>query len=159
MEQKQLCFTFTECTLDELSREDRGLVEQAIAATNNSYSPYSSFAVGAAVMLQSGVVVPGCNQENAAFPVCMCAERTALFSCGAQHSGELIKSIAITARGSEGELVSEPISPCGSCRQAIREFEVRQGQPIRIILYAQNRTYIFSSVADLLPFSFDEIDN
>jgi len=153
MEQKELRTTYTSVSLDELTEQEQTLVNVAIEATHNSYSPYSHFAVGAAALLADGTIVPGCNQENAAFPVCMCAERTALFACGAQYPEQPIVAIAITARNADG-LVAEPISPCGSCRQAIREVEERHHHDIRIILHSKSSTYVFRTIRDLLPLSF-----
>lgn len=138
----------------ELSCEDRELVEAAKSATEGSYSPYSRFCVGAALRLESGRIVKGANQENAAFSAGTCAERSALFFAAANYPGDRIRKIAIAARTDEG-FQGEPISPCGVCRQALVEYENRDGE-IEAILYGRNRIYAVSSVRLLLPLCFTE---
>ena len=140
----------------ELSPEDRELVDKAMQMTKASYAPYSNFHVGAALRLENGVIVGGCNQENAVYPVGLCAERVAVFSSQAQYPNTKILSLAISARNTEGEFVTVPVSPCGSCRQVILEQEMRFNQPIRILLVGQNGVFIFNSIKDLLPFAFSE---
>ena len=103
---------------EELSEEDRLLVQRAIEATASSYSPYSHFAVGAALRLADGTIVIGSNQENAAFPSGLCAERTAIFAAGATHPDQAVTTLAIAARNEAGR-TAEPVSPCGACRQVI----------------------------------------
>ena len=141
--------------MDELQADDRELVEKAIAATNNSYAPYSKFYVGAAVRLADGSIVIGANQENAAFPSGLCAERTALFAAQANHPDQSVLTLAIAARNENG-LLDEPISPCGACRQVILGVEDRYKQPIRILLYGTKGVYMVDSVKDLLPLCFVE---
>lgn len=156
MKHIELKSTITECQLDELTAEERQLVEMAIDATNRSYAPYSNFHVGAAVRLRNGVLIPGCNQENAAFPVTLCAERTALFAAGAQYPDEPVDMLAIAARSPEGELQEEPVSPCGSCRQVIIETETRFKQPVRLLLYGRRCIYVIDSIKQLMPLTFTE---
>ena len=156
MKQIELKSTITECQLDELTAEERQLVEMAIDATNRSYAPYSNFHVGAAVRLRNGVLIPGCNQENAAFPVTLCAERTALFAASAQYPDEPVDMLAIAARSPEGELQEEPVSPCGSCRQVIIETETRFKQPVRLLLYGRRCIYVIDSIKQLMPLTFTE---
>ena len=139
--------------LSELSKEEQDLVEKAKAATSNSYANYSHFHVGAACLLEDGQVVIGANQENAAFPSGLCAERTAVFAAQANHPELSIKTIAIAAKNANGFL-KDPISPCGACRQVILEIEDRYKQPVRILLYGTDGIYCFKSIKDLLPFSF-----
>lgn len=141
------------CQPEELAAEDRQLVETAIEATNNAYAKYSHFHVGAALRLENGTIVKGANQENAAFPSSLCAERTAVFAAQANFPDQPIAAIAIAARNENG-LVNEPVTPCGPCRQVILEVEDRYKKPIRIILYGQNGIYIINSIKDLLPLSF-----
>ena len=141
------------CQKDELQQEDQELIDCAIKATNNSYARYSNFHVGAALRLEDGRVVIGANQENAAFPSGLCAERTAVFAAQAQHPEQPIKTLAIAARNANGFL-KEPISPCGPCRQVILEVEDRYKQPVRILLYGTDGVYVIDSVKDLLPFCF-----
>ena len=141
------------CRLEELSEEDRQLVEMAVEATNNAYAKYSNFRVGAAVRLENGLLMKGANQENAAFPVTLCAERTDIFAAQANYPEQPITAIAIAAKNENG-LLSEPITPCGSCRQVMLEIEDRYKRPLRILLYGQNGVYIVDTVKDLMPLSF-----
>lgn len=140
----------------ELSDSDRQLVDLAIEATSRSYAPYSHFCVGASLILENGVTIMGCNQENAAFPAGICAERSAIFAAGAQYPDQAVVALAITARNTKGELIDEPASPCGPCRQVLIETETRFKRPVRILLYGKNRTYIVDSIKQLMPLSFTE---
>ena len=140
-------------TMDELNEGERELVNTAIQATNNSYANYSHFYVGAAVRLENGLVVIGANQENAAFPSGLCAERTAIFAAQAQHPDQPITTLAIAARNDNG-LLASPVTPCGACRQVILEIEDRYKRPIRILLCGTEGVYCIKSVKDLLPLSF-----
>lgn len=142
--------------MEELSAEDRELVEQAIHSTARSYSPYSKFSVGAAVRLSDGQIVLGANQENAVFPVGLCAERTAIFAAQVAHPELPVKTIAIAAKTEQGELTREAVTPCGSCRQVMLEIEERYKTPMRVLLYGQQGVYIIDSVKDLMPLSFAE---
>lgn len=153
-----------ECSTDELSKEDRELVEAAKEATRTSYAVYSKFHVGAAIRMADGTIVKGSNQENAAYPSGLCAERTAAFYASASHPGMAMKKIAIAAWTKsnrpenlewEDYFQSNPISPCGACRQALLEYETAYG-PIEVILYGREKTYILPSISSLLPFSFTE---
>ena len=144
------------CAEEELNEQDRMLVERAMKATDNSYSPYSHFRVGAALLLDDGTVITGANQENAAFSVTICAERSAIFAAQAQHPELPIRAIAIAARNDEG-YTNNPISPCGSCRQAMVEIENRYGQPLHILLYGKGAVYVMDSVKNIMPLSFQEI--
>lgn len=141
------------CQLDELDEQGRKLVEMAKKATENSYSPYSNFAVGAALRLADGREMIGANQENAAFPVGLCAERAAIYAAQSQHPDQPIVAIAIAARNSKG-FMAEPISPCGSCRQVMIEMEQRYSCSIKIYLYGTEGTYVIDSIRDLMPLSF-----
>lgn len=145
-----------EAQMDELTPEERSLIEQAIEGTNRSYSPYSLFHVGAALKLQNGATYIGCNQENAAFPAGICAERSAIFAAGAQYPDQPVVMLAIAARSREGEFTKEPVSPCGTCRQVLIETETRFQHPIRILLYGQRCVYILDSIKQLMPLSFTE---
>lgn len=142
-------------TMEELDETGSMLVKKAMEATNNSYSKYSNFKVGAALILENGKVIIGANQENAAYPVTICAERTAIFAAQANYPDQPVKAIAIAARNANGFL-DEPISPCGSCRQAILEVEERYGKPIKIYLYGTKGILEVDSIKDLLPLSFVE---
>ena len=156
MEELRIQSVIKVCQMDELEASDRQIVELAISSTRNSYSPYSHFSVGAAVRLASGVVLPGCNQENAAFPAGLCAERSAIFAAGAQYPDQPVVALAIAARGTDGQLTEEPVSPCGTCRQVMIETETRFGRPIRILLYGRKSIYVVEGIKQLMPLSFTE---
>ena len=141
------------CPVDELAKEEQELVHAAIEATNNAYARYSNFKVGAAVRLADGRIVIGANQENAAFPSGLCAERSAIFAAQSQCPDQAITMLAIAARNVNG-LLSEPVTPCGACRQVVLEMEDRYQRPVRILLYGTNGVYCIDSVKDLLPLSF-----
>ena len=141
---------------EELSDTDRHLVELARKATSRSYSPYSHFRVGAAIALDNGEIVTGANQENVAYPSGTCAERSACFYAGARYPEAKFLTIAIAARDTNGNFVATPIAPCGACRQALLEYEMRAGHPVRVILTAADSFYILPSVSSLLPFAFTE---
>ena len=138
---------------DELNDEDRRLVEMACEATKASYAPYSNYHVGAALLLDNGEYFIGANQENAAFAG-ICGERSAIYAAGAQYPGVPVKKLAITA-AQDGEIVAEPVAPCGVCRQAILEFE-KNGHPIELILAGSEKIYILDSFKDTMPLSFTE---
>ena len=139
---------------DELSGSDLKLVETAKEATSGSWSPYSGFKVGAALLLEDGTVVTGSNQENAAYPSGLCAERTALFAAGHAHPGKAVTALAIAARNDKG-FTAQPITPCGACRQVLAETEQRGGKPIRYILYGTQGTMVVEGGTDaILPFCF-----
>ncbi len=139
---------------DELNEADKKLVDQAKAACERSYAPYSNFAVGAAALLSNGVTVTGSNQENAAYPSGTCAERTTLFYANSQYPDAAIDTLVVAAHNSESFLTS-PIPPCGACRQVILETEKRYKTPIRILLYGDEEIYECEGIANLLPLSFD----
>ena len=144
------------CSLDELQAEDRELALAAIDAMKGAYAPYSNFCVGAAVRLEDGTVVTGANQENAAFPSGLCAERTAMFSAGAAYPDKAMVSIAI-AGGAAGVLDSNPASPCGACRQVMAQYQTKGGKDMSIVLVGEGMILKFNRVDDLLPLIFDNI--
>jgi len=141
------------CEWDELSELQRQLIEEAKAMTKSSYCPYSRFHVGAAARLQGGVIVRGSNQENAAFPSGLCAERTTLFAANANYPNLPVESLAI-ACFTGGHFTEEPGAPCGSCRQVMIETEHRYGMPMEVLLYGEKYVYIFHTANDLLPLGF-----
>lgn len=143
-----------EVQTDELTDAERKLTDQAVKATESAYAPYSQFHVGAALLLQNGITFTGCNQENAAFPAGTCAERAAIFAAGAQYPDVPVVMLAIAARNSQGVLLEEPVSPCGTCRQVIIETETRFRQPVRILLYGSRKTYVMDGIKHLMPLSF-----
>ena len=153
MEQIDINISIESYQLDELSPQDQELVQAAIEATKNAYANYSRFYVGAALRLENGKIVIGANQENAAFPSGLCAERTAVFAAQANYPDSPIETLAIVARNEKGVLPN-PITPCGACRQVILEIEDRYKKPIKILLYGTQKIYCVRSVKDLLPLSF-----
>ena len=157
MKKHLISSTIYECSEDELSSIDRQLIDAARQATERSYAPYSHFHVGAALLLENGEIITGCNQENAAFPVTICAERNALFTAGNLYPDVKIEAIAIAARNAQGFL-SHPISPCGSCRQVMIETETRHQHPLRIVLYGTEGIYVLEGIATLMPLSFNNME-
>ena len=156
MEEMTLKSEIKVAQLSELSETDRQLINMAIEGTSRSYAPYSHFHVGAAILLANGKMFIGCNQENAAFPAGICAERSSIFAAGAQYPDQAVLTLAITARNTKGELIDEPASPCGTCRQVIIETETRFKHPVRILLYGRKRTFVIDSIKQLMPLSFTE---
>lgn len=153
MKEIKLEIKFHHCQMEDLPEKEQELIRQAIKATDNSYAKYSKFRVGSAVLLADGTTIIGANQENAAFPSGLCAERTAIFAAQAQCPQHAIEVLAIAARNENG-LTKEPITPCGSCRQVILEVEDRYSRPVRILLYGTSGIYVIESVKDLMPLSF-----
>ena len=145
------------CKMEELSADEQRLVQLAIKATENSYAPYSRFCVGAGIRLENGLEIMGANQENAAFPSGLCAERTAIFGAQAQYPDQHIEALAIAAKNADG-LMAKPVSPCGSCRQVMLEIEDRYKKPMKVYLYGTEGIYIIQSVKDLLPLCFVDAD-
>lgn len=145
------------CKQNELTEEQKNVVDAAKKATSGSYAPYSNFNVGAAVLLDNGEIVQGSNQENAAYPSGLCAERTALFYAGAQFPDAKVCKIAVVAC-KNGEFTKKICSPCGACRQVMLESQYRAGAPIEVLLCSNDEIYVFESVDALLPFGFDYND-
>lgn len=155
---KTLTFTttVTVCGYDELTDADRALVDAAREATSRSYSPYSHFAVGAALRLANGETVTGSNQENVAYPSGTCAERTTAFYASARYPGVAFDTLAIAAVGTDGRFTEPPTAPCGACRQALLEYETRAGHPLRVILAGRDTIYTAPSIRSLMPLAFTE---
>ena len=133
--------------------ELQALQEAAAGAATTAYAPYSHFRVGAALQLSSGQIVVGSNQENAAYPSGLCAERTALFAAGAQYPGETVQTLLLLAVGPDGERVRE-ITPCGACRQVMQEVSARQGTSFRVVLCGAQESILIEDNRLLLPFAF-----
>ena len=142
-------------TEDELTPQEVKLLDEARRATYRSYAPYSHFSVGAAVELADGTIVSGSNQENAAYPSGLCAERTAVFYANSRYPDQPIRRICIVARDTKGQFLQRPISPCGACRQVLLEAEQRAKNAIEVLLYGTDGVYIISSIKDLLPLEFE----
>lgn len=139
----------------ELADADLKLVLLARQAIKNAYAPYSNFHVGASLLLENGEILLGNNQENAAYPSGLCAERVAIYYAGAKFPGVPIKTIAVSCKA-PNQILNEPVSPCGACRQAIAEYEVRYGKKIRIIMAGESgKVYIAESIESLLPIMFN----
>ncbi len=141
--------------LESLDSESKYLVHKAKEAAQLSYSPYSKFQVGAALLLEDGTLVLGANQENASYPLCMCAERVALYAVSSQFPGKSVRKMAIVAHKKNHKELSSATS-CGACRQVMLEFEQRQESPMEVIMLGQDKKWIkCSSAESLLPLSFD----
>lgn len=141
--------------VEELSQEDKMLMDKAIEARKKAYAPYSKFNVGAAFLLENGEIVLGNNQENAAYPSGMCAERVGVWKIGSEFPGVKIKKLAITA-ASENSTVDKPVGPCGACRQTLSEYEINQKEPMEVLFMGEVGKIIKTeSLLSLLPFSFD----
>ncbi len=149
---QQLSIPYLLVASSELEARDKELEAAASAIAERAYAPYSNFRVGAAVLLENGVIVTGSNQENAAYPSGLCAERTALFYAGAQYPDVAVVSLAIVAYNKDGRVAQ--ISPCGACRQVLMETAVRF-RPFRLLLCGSRETIILEDCRQVLPFGFD----
>lgn len=138
--------------LNEVPEEEQSLVHAAVKATEQAYAPYSKFHVGAAVLLADGTIVTGSNQENAAYPSGLCAERVALFHAGHQYPDVPVVALAIAA--ATGGRQVESISPCGACRQVLLETEQRYGRPVKVLLCGTDEVVVVEDAASLLPLCF-----
>lgn len=139
--------------MDELSAKEKEIIEEAKKYALNAYSPYSKFSVGAAVLLDNEEITGGNNQENAAYPSGLCAERVAMFYANARYPKNAPQILAIAAKNEE-DFTTEPISPCGACRQVLIESERRYHSPIKLLLYGTRHTAVVESASVLLPLSF-----
>lgn len=157
MNTKELKIEYLEySSVEEMSQDDRKVVEASIEAMNGAYAPYSHFNVGAAVLLEDGTIVKGANQENAAYPSGICAERTALFAAGANHPDTAMLTLAVVA-SQNGAICPSPAAPCGACRQVMAQCQTRFGRDLAVILVGSESIWKFSKVDDILPFIFDNI--
>lgn len=141
--------------LEECSKIEKKLIETAKNATQHAYTPYSGFKVGAAVLLDNGEIISGNNQENAAYPSGLCAERTVVFFANANYPDQKINAIAIAAFNN-GAFTKDVITPCGACRQVLLEVENRFHSPMKILMSSEEGVYVADSIKDLLPLSFGE---
>jgi len=142
-------------SVSDLEQQDLELLQAAQKAVASAYAPYSNFYVGAAVLLENGEIILGNNQENAAYPSGLCAERVAIYHAGATFPGIAVKAIAVTCK-SKNNIINVPLSPCGGCRQTISEYESRYGQKIRIIMSGETgEVYVSDSIENLLPLMFN----
>ena len=141
-------------SIEELTKEDIVVINKAKEAAQKAYAPYSKFNVGACVLLENGELIQGNNQENAAYPSGLCAERVAMFYANANYPDVPVKTIAICAYVNS-KLLNEPVPPCGSCRQVLLESEIRFNSPIRIILIGESKILIIDNAKQLLPLNFN----
>jgi cytidine deaminase len=156
MKQKKISVEMFEITdPDDLTSVEIDLIDQAREASKKAYAPYSNFKVGAALLVGKDLVITGNNQENAAYPSGLCAERVALFHASSNYPDQPIKALAITAIGRHG-MLDEPVFPCGSCRQVMLEYENSLGHPIKIILAGRKKIIILKDAKQLLPLAFDK---
>jgi cytidine deaminase len=155
MKHKNLIINYTESdTISELPEADQLLMQEAIKSAGKAYAPYSGFSVGAAVLLSSGKIITGNNQENAAYPSGLCAERVALFAASALYPDVKIDTIVVTIK--TAHKITEPVSPCGACRQVIAEYENRQNQKIKIIFSGETgKSITVDGIENLLPIIFN----
>lgn len=158
MVERKIQIKFKEIKHEELESSDKNLVELAIDSAKTAYAPYSHFRVGAAVLLENGEIVKGSNQENAAYPSGLCAERVALFYANSVFPDTKVNTIVVVVIDSENQIIKQTASPCGSCRQVIAEAEMRFEKPIRMVLVSKESILIFDSIEDLLPLSFKQKD-
>ena len=155
MIQKTIETKVTVYTYDELNDEQKMLIDKAREQVTKAYAPYSGFRVGAALMLENGEIFAGSNQENAAYPSGLCAERVAMFYANAQYPDVPVKTLAIAAF-TNGKFIETPVTPCGSCRQVLLESESRFNTGIQIFLYGTNEISMLENVKQLLPLCFEK---
>ena len=147
--------TYEYDSIEELNKEEQILIEKSKEAVKNAYAPYSKFNVGAAVLLENGEIITGTNQENAAYPSGLCAERVAIFYANSKYPNVAIKSLAVTAF-TNNHFIDNPLPPCGSCRQVILESETRFNKPIKIYLVSKTKITVVEDAKELLPINFDD---
>ena len=157
MTEKEIIIKYQEYgSIEELNPVDRELAAEALKAMQGAYAPYSHFHVGAAVRMSNGQIVRGANQENAAFPSGLCAERTAMFAAGARYPDKDMLGIAL-AGGVMGRLSDRPATPCGACRQVMAQYQAKSGKPMSVIMISSDKVWKFDKVDDILPLIFDSI--
>lgn len=156
MEHKKIHIQYTESeSFSEVPEEDQELLSAAAKSAASAYAPYSGFGVGAAIRLSSGRIITGNNQENAAYPSGLCAERVALFYASAMFPDEKVETIAVTVKTESGR-ITDPVAPCGACRQVIAEYENRQNKEIKIIFSGETgRVITMNGIQNLLPITFN----
>lgn len=143
-------------TIEELSSNVQILMRKAMEAKQTAYAPYSKFSVGASLLLENGEIVTGSNQENAAYPSGMCAERVAIWNAAIQFPNTKIVKLAISA-SSSSQVLKEPVAPCGACRQSLLEYEVKQDDKIEVYFMGEvGKVVKTDSITDLLPMAFDK---
>lgn len=156
MKNRPITIPLVECSYDELSDSEKELVDLSRRAYRRAYAPYSHFHVGAAILLDNGEIVTGSNQENAAYPSGICAERTAAFYAHSTWPDARFVAIAISAQGTDGLEIADPVAPCGACRQVLLEYEKLAGHDVKVLLVGRNCIYALPSVRSTLPLAFSE---
>lgn len=137
----------------ELEEKDQHLLLKAKEVAENAYAPYSNFKVGVAIELDNGIIITGNNQENAAYPSGLCAERTALFYASSQYPHQKVRTLAVVAKNNS----NDPVTPCGSCRQVLAEYELKFKEPIRVLMASENgKIFVTKNVESLLPLQFNQ---
>ena len=155
MKQREITIRYKEYESTELSELQTTLISHSEKAQVSSHSPYSNFRVGAAILLESGEIVLGSNQENAAYPSGLCAERVAIYTCGSNHPSKKILAIAISASSLQFD-INNILAPCGACRQSMMEYEHKQNSNIKVLLKGVDNQFVeFDSIKDLLPIPFN----
>jgi len=154
--QKNIKISYKEIgKISELAEIDKQLIDLSLRAAERAYAPYSTFKVGAAVLLEGGIIVSGSNQENAAYPSGLCAERVAVFTASSEYPDRIIEKIAVVSKDKNGQL--RAVTPCGSCRQVLYEYEVKQEEPISVLIFGENEVLLeFKDIHSLLPFGFSK---
>ncbi len=142
-------------SLTDFSEEEQTIIDAAQQSALNAYAPYSNFKVGACVLLENGKHVTGNNQENAAYPSGLCAERVAIYYANSIYPDDSVKAIAICAINQNG-LINNPVPPCGACRQVLLETEIRFKSPIKVILIGKDKYQVIENCSQLLPLNFDK---
>lgn len=155
MKTHEFRFQIEEWLTEDLPETDQQLLEKALFAAQTAYAPYSEFGVGAALLLDDGSIVMGNNQENAAYPSGLCAERVAFFHVGAVYPGKKVLAVAVRASSPKYK-TDQPIAPCGGCLQVMLESEKRQKSPIRLLTAGSSGpVFVVKTIGNLLPFQFD----
>lgn len=142
-------------TIEESEKKTKKIIEKAQNSAKMAYAPYSDYRVGAAILLSNGEIITGNNQENAAYPSGLCAERTAVFYANSQYSNTAIEAIAIVAFN-KGDFTETACVPCGACRQALLEMEQKNNQSIKVLMCSRDKVYEAASVSSLLPLAFSK---
>jgi len=142
-------------SIDEFDKETQNLIKKAKEAVSNAYAPYSKFKVGAAILLENGEIITGTNQENAAYPSGLCAERVAMFYANSKYPDVPVVSLAVSSF-TNNHFAEVPTPPCGACRQVLLESETRFAKPIKIIMAGENSYTVVENAKALLPLNFDE---
>lgn len=156
MKKKEIiCKIYEYDVFEELESKDQELIKESKQAALRAYSPYSNFSVGAAVLLDNGIIIQGNNQENIAYPSGLCAERVAIFYANSRYPEIAVKAIAVCSY-TNNEFTYDPITPCGSCRQVLIETEERYGKDMKILLYGRSKTNMIKSTRVLMPLSFEK---